>query len=213
MNLARSSYYEEPAAQPIGDAVIVERIGDICAEFPRYGYRRVTAQLRRDGLRVNHKKAMRLMREQDLTVRPRRRFVATTDSNHDGPIFPNLAKGLLPIAPNELWVADITYIAIATGFVYLAVILDAWSRRVVGYAIGRSIDVRLTLAALRAAIEVRRPPPGCIHHSDRGSQGGFKWSSQHLEGGGCDEEAQAAFGSVWSGAIVLTRSTAGGRAR
>src|SRR5260221_7273023 len=115
-------------------------------------------------------KAMRLMREHDLTVRPRRRWVATTDSNHDGPIFPNLAKGLLPTAPNELWVADITYIAIATGFVYLAVILDAWSRRVVGYAIGRSIDVRLTMAALRAAIEVRRPPPGCIHHSDRGSQ-------------------------------------------
>jgi putative transposase len=77
---------------------------------------------------------------------------------------------LAPTGPNELWVADITYIAIATGFVYLAVILDAWSRRVVGYAIGRSIDVRLTLAALRAAIEVRRPPPGCIHHSDRGSQ-------------------------------------------
>jgi putative transposase len=170
MSLSRSSYYEEPAAQPIGDAAIVERIGDICAEFPRYGYRRVTAQLRRDGLRVNHKKAMRLMREHDLTVRPRRRWVATTDSNHDGPIFPNLAKGLLPTAPNELWVADITYIAIATGFVYLAVILDAWSRRVVGYAIGRSIDVRLTLAALHAAIEVRRPPPGCIHHSDRGSQ-------------------------------------------
>jgi putative transposase len=170
MNLARSSYYEEPAAQRIEDAAIVERIGDICAEFPRYGYRRVTAQLRRDGLRVNHKKAMRLMREQDLTVRPRRRYVATTDSNHDGPIFPNLAKGLAPTRPNELWVADITYIAIATGFVYLAVILDAWSRRVVGYAIGRSIDVRLTLAALRAAIEIRRPPPGCIHHSDRGSQ-------------------------------------------
>ena len=102
MNLARSSYYEEPAAQPIADAAIVERIGDICAEFPRYGYRRVTAQLRRDGPRVNQKKSMRLMREQDLTVRPRRRWVATTDSNHDGPIFPNLAKGLLPTAPNEL---------------------------------------------------------------------------------------------------------------
>ena len=101
---------------------------------------------------VNHKKVMRLMREHGLTVRPRRRFVATTDSDHDGPIFPNLAKDVVPTGPNQLWVADITYIAIATGFVYLAAILDAWSRRVVGYAIGRRVDARLALAALRAAI-------------------------------------------------------------
>ena len=103
-------------------------------------------------------------------VRPRRRFVVTTDSDHDGPIYPDLAKRIGPVTPNALWVADISYIAIARGFVYLAVILDAWSRRVVGYALGRRIDVRLTLAALDAAIESRRPPPGCIHHSDRGSQ-------------------------------------------
>jgi putative transposase len=113
---------------------------------------------------------MRLMREHGLTVRPRRRFVATTDSDHDGPIFPNLAKHVVPTGPNELWVADITYIAIAAGFVYLAAILDAWSRRVVGYAIGRRVDARLALAALRAAVESRQPAEGCIHHSDRGSQ-------------------------------------------
>src|SRR4051794_39171242 len=95
---------------------------------------------------------------------------ATTDSNHDGPIFPNLAKNIVPTNLNQLWVADITYIVIASGFVYLAAILDAWSRRVVGYAIGKRIDARLALAALRAAIAVRRPPVGCIHHSDRGSQ-------------------------------------------
>ena len=110
------------------------------------------------------------MKENDLTVWPRRRFIATTDSNHDGPIFPNLAKDFVPTNLNQLWVADITYIAIATGFVYLAAILDAWSRRVVGYAISKRIDARLALAALRAAVETRRPPPGCIHHSDRGSQ-------------------------------------------
>jgi putative transposase len=86
------------------------------------------------------------------------------------PIFPNLAANLVPDGPNQLWVADISYVAIAVGFVYVAVILDAWSRRVVGYAISRRIDTRLTLAALRAAVEARRPPPGCIHHSDRGGQ-------------------------------------------
>src|SRR5256884_8943732 len=113
---------------------------------------------------------MRLMKENGLTVRPRRRFIATTDSNHDGPIFPNIAENLVPTRLNQLWVADITYIAIAVGFVYLAAILDAWSRRVVGYAIGRRIDARLALAALKAAIASRQPPRDCIHHSDRGSQ-------------------------------------------
>ena len=162
MNLARSTFYDKPAAQSFGDAKIVEKIGEICADYPRYGYRRVTAQLHREGLAVNHKRAMRIMREQGLSVRPRRRFVVTTNSDHDGPIFPNLARELIPTGPNELWVADLTYIAIASDFVYLAVILDAWSRRVVGYALGRAIDTRLTLAALRSAIMNRRPPPGCV---------------------------------------------------
>jgi putative transposase len=130
----------------------------------------VTAQLHSEDLIVNHKKVMRLMKENGLSVRPRRRFVVTTDSSHNGPIFPNLAKAVELSAPNQLWVADITDIAIASGFVYLAAILDAWSRRVVGYAIGRRIDARLTLAALKAAITSRKPPPGCIHHSDRGRQ-------------------------------------------
>ena len=171
MGLARSTYYDEPGRP-------ADRGGT--ARRTHQGDLRRVAQLRLsagDGSSctpraclVNHKKVMRLMREHGLTVRPRRRFVATTDSDHDGPIFPNLAKDVLPTGPNQLWVADITYIAIATGFVYLAAILDAWSRRVVGYAIGRRIDARLALAALRAAIESRQPPKGCIHHSDRGSQ-------------------------------------------
>ena len=170
MGLARSTYYDEPAGQPIEEARLVERIKELCAEWPCYGYRRVEAELRAEGMLVNHKKVMRLMREHGLTVRPRRRFVATTDSDHDRPIFPNLAKDVVPNGPNELWVADITYIAIAAGFVYLAAILDAWSRRVVGYAISRRVDARLALAALRAAVASRQPPKGCIHHSDRGSQ-------------------------------------------
>jgi putative transposase len=166
MGLARSTYYVEPQGQPIEEARLVERIKEICAEWPCYGYRRVTAELHATGHLINHKKVMRLMREHGLTVRPRRRFVATTDSNHDGPIFSNLAKDVVPTGPNELWVADITYIAIAVGFVYLAAILDAWSRRVVGYAIGRRVDARLALSALRAAIAARGPSRGCIHHSD-----------------------------------------------
>src|SRR5258705_3538552 len=166
MGLARSTYYDEPASQPIEEARLIELIKEICAEWPCYGYRRVTAELRTTDCLVNHKKVMRLMQEHGLSVRRRRRFVATTDSDHDGPIFPNLAKDVVPTGPNQLWVADITYIAIAVGFVYLAAILDAWSRRVVGYAIGRRIDARLALAALKAAIASRQPPRDCIHHSD-----------------------------------------------
>ena len=110
------------------------------------------------------------MREHDLQPRMRRRHVATTDSGHDGPIFPNLARDFEPEERDQLWLVDITYVAVRGGFAYVAIVLDAWSRRVVGYAIGRSIDVRLTLGALRAALACRRPPPGCIHHGDRGSQ-------------------------------------------
>jgi putative transposase len=174
MSLAPSTYYYRPrgrsAAAIAAEARLVARIHAICAEFPRYGYRRVTAQLKAEGERVNHKRVSRIMREQDLRVRPRRRFVATTDSDHDGPIFPDLAKGAVPSGPDQLWVADLTYIRILSGFVYLAVILDAWSRRVVGWALGRRIDADLALAALEAALAARRPLPGCIHHSDRGSQ-------------------------------------------
>jgi len=105
MNLARSTYYSPPQGQPPEDARIVEKIGEICIEYPRYGYRRVTARLRREGFLVNHKKALRIMREQSLSVRPQRRYVVTTDSNHDGPIFRNLARNFVPMGPNQLWVA------------------------------------------------------------------------------------------------------------
>jgi putative transposase len=174
MSLAPSSYYHRPRAKSAdtvaAEARLVGRIHEICAEFPRYGYRRVTAQLNAEGERVNHKRVSRIMREQDLRVRPKRRFVVTTDSNHDGPVFPDLAKDMAPTGPDQLWVADLTYIRVLSGFVYLAVILDAWSRRVVGWAISRRIDAELALAALEAAVTARAPPPGCVHHSDRGSQ-------------------------------------------
>jgi putative transposase len=169
MGIARSTFYDCPE-RPADDTAVVETMIAVCDDFEFYGYRRVGAALRQQGLVVNHKKLRRLMRQHDLQPRMRRRFIATTDSNHDGPIFPNLAAGLVPTGPDQLWVADITYVPVQAGFTYVAVVLDAWSRRVVGYAISRSIDARLTVAALKAAIEQRRPAAGCVHHSDRGSQ-------------------------------------------
>jgi putative transposase len=168
MGLTRSTFYDAPVAQ-IDDAEIVARMVAICDEFEAYGYRRVGAALRHQGVVVNGKKIRRLMRAHDLQPRRRRRFVATTDSDHNGPIFPDRAKGKVVDGPNQLWVADLTYITIATSFVYLAAILDAWSRRVVGYAISCSLDARLPLAVLKSALRTRKPSPGCVHHSDRGS--------------------------------------------
>jgi putative transposase len=169
MGVARSTYYDQPA-RTVDDTALVEMMVEISDGFEAYGYRRMQAALRQRGVVVNHKKVRRLMRHHELQPRRRRRYVVTTDGNHDLPIFPNLARDMTLDGPNQLWVADITYVAITGGFIYVAVIIDAWSRRVVGYAIGRSIDVRLTLAALRAAVDQRRPAPGCVHHSDRGSQ-------------------------------------------
>ena len=169
MGIARSTFYNTPDAGA-NDTIVVAEMKAICDEFETYGYRRVGAELRHRGMVVNAKKVRRLLREHALNPKRRRRFIATTDSDHNYPIFPNLAKNVTLDGPNQLWVADITYVAITTGFVYLAAVLDAWSRRVVGYAISRSIDARLAVAALKAAINARDPPRGCVHHSDRGSQ-------------------------------------------
>src|SRR5690606_36874905 len=141
MGVPRSSYYAAPA-EPAEDAALawIREIAEAC---PAYGYRRIGAELRHRGHVVNSKKIRRLMKEQDLNPRRRPRFVRTTDSDHDGPIFPLVAKDFETHGPDQLWLADITYVAIATGFVYLAVVLDAWSRRVVGYALSRRIDARL----------------------------------------------------------------------
>lgn len=169
MGIARSTYYDVPAART-GDAELLSAIAAICDEFEAYGWRRVHAALRHQGVVANHKRIKRLMREHDLQPRRRRRYIATTDSDHDQPIFPDRSKDMMLAGPDQLWVADLTYIAIIGGFAYVAIILDAWSRRVVGYAIGRSIDARLAVAALKVAIERRCPRLGCVHHSDRGSQ-------------------------------------------
>ncbi|MBB4226180.1 putative transposase [Variovorax guangxiensis] len=172
IELPRSTFYYRSTAtsECLNDGRLIELIESIQDELPGYGYRRVTHELRRRGHVVNHKRVARVMRAQGLGIKPRRRFVRTTDSRHDSPIFPNLYRNVIPTQPNVVWVADFTYIRIATGFCYLAAILDACSRKVVGYAISRNIDTTLALAALRSAVQSRRPAPGCIFHTDRGAQ-------------------------------------------
>jgi len=144
MSQSRSTFYDRPPT-PVAPDELVARIGAACDEF---GYRRVGAALRQQGIVAHGKKLRRLMREHDLQPKRRRRYAITTDSHHAGPIFSDLAKGVVVDRPNQLWVADLTYIAIPGGFVYLAAILDAWPGKVVGYAVSRSMDARIAVAAL-----------------------------------------------------------------
>jgi transposase InsO family protein len=174
MKLPRSSYYYHAQQQSIWEkkrnADLQDRIEQIICEFPGYGYRRVTKQLLREGMRVNHKKVLRIMRESSLLCAVRRSYKRTTNSQHPYPRYPNLIKGLIPSSLNEVWIADITYIRIATSFVYLSVILDSISRKVIGYALSDRLNTELALTSLRIAIAERRPAAGCIHHSDQGVQ-------------------------------------------
>jgi putative transposase len=136
----------------------------------RYGYRRVTAELRRRGMPVNHKRVARMMREDNLLAVQPRAFVVTTDSGHELEVYLNLARRMELTGVNQLWVADITYIRLRSEFVYLAVILDGYSRKVVGWALDRTLAAGLAVEALTEAISRRQPPPGLVHHSDRGVQ-------------------------------------------
>ena len=136
----------------------------------RYGYRRITAELRRRGLRVNHKRVARILREDNLLAVQPRAFVVTTDSHHELEVYLNVASRMKLTGIHQLWVADITYLRLQAEFVYLAVILDAYSRKVVGWALDRTLASRLPVAALEHAIAERQPPPGLVHHSDRGVQ-------------------------------------------
>ena len=136
----------------------------------RYGYRRIAAELRRSGMWVNHKRVARIMREDNLLAVQPRAFVVTTDSQHQLEVYLNLASRMKLTGVNQLWVADITYIRLHREFVYLAVILDAYSRRCIGWALSRHIDTELALKALRMALETRTVPLGLVHHSDRGVQ-------------------------------------------
>ncbi|MDP9592473.1 UNVERIFIED_ORG: putative transposase [Shinella zoogloeoides] len=172
IDLPRSTYYYRSTARALnlGDSELVAIIEDIQDELPCYGYRRVTHELHRRGHLVNHKRVARVMRANSLGIKPRKRYVRTTDSNHNSPIYPNLYRNVIPPRPDMVWVADFTYIRLSAGFCYLAVILDACSRKVVGYGLSKRLDTPLALAALHSALENRKPPPGCIHHTDRGCQ-------------------------------------------
>ena len=170
LNLPRSSYYYKQKVVQSDDQEIMNRIEEIIEEFPGYGYRRVTRQLHREHIQVNHKRVLRIMRERGLTRKHKRRFIRTTNSNHSCRIYPNLLKNRSVTALNQVWVADITYIRIMKAFVYLAVILDLFSRKAIGYCISRRLDTALCLSALNMAVKSRNPPQGVIHHSDRGVQ-------------------------------------------
>jgi transposase InsO family protein len=147
-----------------------DAIQKLAVEMPVYGYRRITMALRRGGWVVNHKRVLRLMRADNLLCLRRRAFVRTTDSDHQLRVYPNRARELRLSGLNQLWVADITYIRLVLEFVYLAVILDAFSRRVIGWALGRTLEAELALEALRLAIARGRVAPGLVHHSDQGVQ-------------------------------------------
>jgi hypothetical protein len=142
----------------------------VAVEWPSYGRPRITAELRRRGWKVNPKRVYRLMREDNLLCLRRRKFVVTTDSNHTRKVYPNLARDMILTATDQLWRADITYIRLRDEFVFLAVILDAYSRRVIGWALDRTLEDSLTLTALRMALSRRVVQAGLTHHSDRGSQ-------------------------------------------
>jgi transposase InsO family protein len=170
--VSRSWYYERPTPEEKAarDIELRDAIERIVLEFPGYGYRRVTKELHRRGWTVNHKRVLRVMRQESLLCQLRRRFKPTTDSAHSFKGYPNLLKEALIDAPDTAWSADITYVRLPMSFCYLASILDEFSRYCVGWALSRFIDTRLTLSALEMALAARQPDPGLIHHSDQGVQ-------------------------------------------
>jgi len=160
----RAKAYEDP------DVELRDAIQRVALEFPSYGWPRTTRELERRGWVVHHKRVYRLMREDNLLCLRRRKFVVTTNSAHDLPVYPNLTREMTLSGVDQLWVADITYIRLLVEFVYLAVILDAFSRRVIGWALEHTLEDELTLQALRMALKRRKPAAGLVHHSDRGVQ-------------------------------------------
>lgn len=172
MNIPSSTYYYKPKgdiSRKKLDADIADAIEKVAFDFPSYGYRRITAALRRKGMVVNHKKVLKMMKKMGIACRKRRKFAVTTNSSHSLRTYPNLAKDLVVERPDQLWCADITYIRILTGFVYLAAIIDAFSRKIVGYALGRTLAKELPLGALKMAVGERNTD-NLIHHSDKGIQ-------------------------------------------
>lgn len=173
VGLSRATIWRQlrrPSSSNEDELELRSQIQTIALEMRAYGYRPITAELQRRGVKVNHKRVLRLLREDNLLCLRQRAFVRTTDSRHNLMVYPNLTRDLVLSNINQLWVADITYIRLLREFIYLAVLLDAFSRRCIGWAISRHIDTQLTLAALQMALNTRTIHAGLIHHSDQGVQ-------------------------------------------
>lgn len=171
--VSRASYYrfdEHAASVPDKDMKLRDAIQRIAVKWPAYGRPRITEELHRQGWQVNPKRVYRIMQEDNLLCVRKKKFVVTTDSNHKRRIYPNLAREMALTDVDQLWVADITYIRLMEEFIFLAVILDAFSRRVIGWALDRTLEDQLTIAALDMALSQRVVQPGLVHHSDRGVQ-------------------------------------------
>ena len=184
--VSRASYYRswrkrEPNQEEIG---LRDAIQHLALKERHCGYRRIGRLLKREGWVVNHKRVLRLMREDNLLSIRRQPFVVTTDSNHAWRIYPNLARHVVLSEINQLWVSDITYVRLQREFIYLAVILDVYSRRVVGWSMSRQLDNGFALDALESALKQRQPAPGLIHHSDRGVQYASNNYVERLEASG-----------------------------
>ncbi len=170
--VSRAGFYRRwlPAVVPADEVALRDAVQRVALEWPAYGSRRISRELHQRGWMVNRKRVQRMMREDNLLCLRHRRFVVTTDSNHDLPVYPNLAQTMVLTDINQLWRADITYLRLAEEFVYLAVILDAYSRRVIGWALDRRLSAELTILAGEMALAQRGAPAGLVHHSDRGVQ-------------------------------------------
>jgi putative transposase len=200
--VSRASYYRFEESGKSGsdsDMELRDAIQRVALEWPSYGRRRLTQELRRHGWTVNPKRVRRLMREDNLLCVRKRKFVVATDSNHGKKVYPNLAREMVLTDVDQLWVADITYIRLREEFVFLAVILDAYSRRVIGWALDRTIEDDLTLRALRMALAQRVIEPGLVHHSDRGSQYASGEYTDLLKGNGI-EISMSRKGNPWDNA-------------
>jgi putative transposase len=200
--VSRASYYRfdenvQPGHDP--DMDLRDAIQRIALEWPSYGRPRITRELRRRGWRIGPKRVYRIMREDNLLCVRKRRFVVTTDSNHRWKVYPNLARTMVLTGVDQLWVADITYIRLSEQFVFLAVILDAYSRRVIGWALERTLEGKLTLAALQMALSRRIVPPGLVHHSDRGTQYASSQYTDLLKANGI-EISMSRKGNPWDNA-------------
>jgi len=200
--VSRASFYrfnEDGASRPDRDMDLRDQIQRIALEWPSYGRPRITAELRRRGWTVNPKRVYRLLGEDNLLWVRKRKFVVTTDSNHGRKVYPNLAADMVLTGVDQLWRADITYMRLREEFVFLAVILDAFSRRAIGWALDRHMEDELTLTALRMALKHRSIQPGLVHHSDRGSQYASNDYTDLLKGNGI-QISMSRKGNPWDNA-------------